>query len=364
MKLRINFLKHMTHTKIWSLGSLFACAAFMLPIGYSYAAQPLGCMIEPERIAEVGSPVVGIVESVSVERGDMVRKGQILATLRSDVERASVQVAGTRSQAEAGVRSAEAALELAHVTEKREKDLVEKKFISQQALDKSHAETAMTAQKLALAHEQLRTWNSELSLALAQLGQRTIRSPIDGIIADRYIWPGERVEEKPMFRVAKISPLRVEMVVTAALYGTISKDMQLSIIPQLPNTQPLQANVVLVDKLIDGPSNTFRVRAEIPNKDSAIPSGISCKVELPDPAPSVAANTVSALPERIPAKENNEISLPAKSPVSYPAKSQKPNLQPNKLRLDTQLKQNNAIKTTSHPTTMYRRLKVKQQPIK
>ncbi|MGZ8258873.1 MAG: efflux RND transporter periplasmic adaptor subunit [Methylotenera sp.] len=264
----------------------------LLPFGYSHAAQPLGCLIEPERIAEVGSQVIGVVESVNVERGDLVRKGQVLATLRSDVERASVQVANTRSQAEAEVRSAEAALKLAHVTETREEDLVAKKFISQQALDKSHAETAMTVQKLALAREQLRTRNDELALARAQLGQRTIRSPIDGIIADRYIWPGERVEEKAMFRVAKITPLRIEMVVSAALYGSISQGMQLSVVPQMPNAQPLQAKVVLVDKLIDGASNTFRIRAEIPNKDSAIPSGLRCKVELPDPAPSAVVQTV------------------------------------------------------------------------
>lgn len=258
--------------------------ALLLPATYSLAAQPLGCLIEPERVAEVGSQVIGVVESVKVERGDIVRKGQILAVLRSDVERASVEVANTRSQTEAEIRSAEANLRLARITQKRQEDLVTKHFISQQALDKSSADTAIAEQKLALSKEQLRTSGSELALARAQLGQRTIRSPIDGIITDRYVWPGERVEEKALFRVAKINPLRVEMLVSASSYGTISKGMQLSVVPQLPNFQALDATVVLVDKLIDGASNTFRVRAEIKNPDSAIPSGLRCKVELPEPA--------------------------------------------------------------------------------
>jgi len=261
-----------------------------LPFSYAQAAEPLGCIIEPERVAEVGSPVIGVVESIRVERGDIVKKGQILATLRADVERASVDVAATRSQAEAEVRSAEATLRLARVTQKRQEDLVGKRFISQQALDKSIADTAISEQKLALTREQLRTWNSELSLARAQLGQRVIRSPIDGIIADRYIWPGERVEEKAMFRVAQINPLRVEMVISAAQYGTISKGMQLNVVPQMPSAQVLEATVVLVDKLIDGASNTFRVRAEILNKDSAIPSGLRCKVKLPDATQPVIRN--------------------------------------------------------------------------
>ena len=277
----------------------------LLPSTYAQAAEPLGCIIEPERLAEVGSPVIGIVESVLVERGDLVKKGQVLATLRAEVERASVDVASTRSKMEADVRSAEAALKYAQVTQKRQEELVSKRFLSQQALDKAIADTAISEQKLVLSREVLRNSNSELSLARAQLGQRVIRSPISGIIADRYIWAGERVEEKPMFRVAQISPLRVEMVLSASLYGTVTKGMKLNVVPQIPNTQMLEANVVLVDKLIDGASNTFRVRAEIPNADSKIPSGLRCKVKLPDPITPVIRNDSGTSPTPNKTSTNN-----------------------------------------------------------
>ncbi len=262
----------------------------LLVHGVTNAAQPLGCLLEPDRIAEVGSPVVGIVGAVNVERGATVRKGQVLATLRSDVERASVDIAKTRAQAEADVRTAEANLKLARVTQQRGEELVGKKFISQQALDKSIAEAAIAEQKLKLAREQLDVWNSELGLARAQLGQRSIRSPIDGIIAERYVWPGERVEEKALFKVAKINPLRVEMVLPATLYGTLSKDMLINVTPELPGSEALEAKVILVDKLIDGASNTFRVRAEIPNEDMLLPAGVRCKAELPDPPGTIAAD--------------------------------------------------------------------------
>jgi membrane fusion protein, heavy metal efflux system len=285
---KINYFKLMPFRHLLRAKCLLACTLF-LPLTYSYAAQPLGCLIEPERIAEIGSQVIGVVESVNVERGDVVRKGQVLATLRADVERASVQVAQSRNQTIAEVRTAEANLNLARVTQKRQEDLVDRHFISRQALDKSIADTAIAEQRLALSREQLRTSGSELALARAQLNQRTIRSPISGIVTDRFVGAGERVEEKALFRIAKIDPLRVEMVVSAASYGTISKGMWISVVPQLPNMQPLEAKVVLVDKLIDGASNTFRVRATIQNKDFAIPSGLRCKVELPEPNISSAA---------------------------------------------------------------------------
>jgi cobalt-zinc-cadmium efflux system membrane fusion protein len=50
-----------------------------------HGAQPLGCLIEPEQVAEVGSPVIGVVEAIRVERGDRVAKRQVIAVLRDEV---------------------------------------------------------------------------------------------------------------------------------------------------------------------------------------------------------------------------------------------------------------------------------------
>jgi membrane fusion protein, heavy metal efflux system len=279
-------------------------SGLLLSFHASQAAQPLGCLIEPERVVEIGSQVIGVVDKVNVERGDVVRKGQVLATLRADVERASVGVASSRSQVQADIRAAEANLALLQITQKRQETLVHMRFVSEQSLDKARADTEIAKQKLALSREELRTSSSELSLARAQLDQRTIRSPIDGIVTDRNIEPGERVEEKALFRIAKINPLRVEMVVSATSYGSISKGMEFKVVPQLPNIPTLDAKVTLVDKLIDGASNTFRVRAEIQNPNSEIPSGLRCKVELPEtevqnsasisPAAPVSVSPVSA----------------------------------------------------------------------
>lgn len=246
----------------------------------AFALVPLGCLIEPSQIAQVGSQVVGVTETVNVERGDAVKKGQILATLKSDYEKANVDIANTRSQLEADVRSAEANLELARITEKRGVDLVQKKFLSQQALDKSHAETVLAEQRLAFAKEQLRISGGELNVARAQLGLRSIRAPFDGIVAERFIWPGERVEDKPLFKIVKINPLRVEIVAPVELYGQVEKSQIIQIKPDLANTASVDAKVVLVDKVIDGASNTFRIRAEIDNQTAEIPSGLRCKATI------------------------------------------------------------------------------------
>ena len=250
-------------------------------VGATHAAQPpLRCVIEPDRQAEVGSAVIGVVETILVERGDIVKQGQLLATLKATVERASVSAATVRAQADADIQAASANFDFQKQKLARTEELMQKKFVSAQALDQVRAETSVAEQRLAQAREQRRVAGKELEFAHAQLGMRQIRAPFGGVVADRYINVGERVEQKPMFRLAKIDPLRVEIIVPAAAYGTVQKGVFAQIMPELPNAARLDAKVVLVDRMIDAASNTFRVRAELPNAKAAIPSGLRCRAEI------------------------------------------------------------------------------------
>ena len=246
----------------------------------SWGDGRLLCLIQPERVAEVGSPVVGIVDSIRVDSGDRVKKGQVLAKLRSRVEAASLQVAKTRAQADADVRAARANYLYLKQQHTRSEELFEQKFISQAALDKSRAETKIAREKLTQAQKQLDIWKRQVDLAKAQLELRAIRAPFSGVIAERYVTIGERIEDRPMFRIALVDPLRVEVLVPAAMFGTVRNGMIASVLPGLPNADEVDAEVVFVDKFIDAASNTFRVRASLPNKNGEIPSGLRCTAQL------------------------------------------------------------------------------------
>jgi len=93
--------------KPWTLA-----LAAVLP-GGALRAEVMGCLIEPDRVADVGSQSVGVIERLLVERGDTVAAGQLVARLAAQVERASLSVAEARSQADAEVKQAEAAYLLA-----------------------------------------------------------------------------------------------------------------------------------------------------------------------------------------------------------------------------------------------------------
>lgn len=250
------------------------------------AAQPIGCIIEPDEVAEVGSPVIGVIQSISVQRGDTVRRGQVIAILRNDVERASLELARSRARADAEEKAALASYDFARQRLARTVELHGKQFISKQALDQAEAEARVAGHKLAQAREQQHALARESALASARLEERTIRSPIDGVIAERYLAAGERVEEKALVRVAKIDPLRVEVILPSAMFGAVSEGASARIVPEMPGAAPLAAKVALVDKMLDAPSNTFRVRLRLPNPKGVIPAGVRCKADFPGLEPA------------------------------------------------------------------------------
>lgn len=256
-------------------------AATVLLAPHVVWADSLGCLIEPSRVADVGSPVLGVLQEVKVDRGDVVKKGQVLAVLRADIERAQLSVATSRAQAEAELQAAAKAYDFAQKKRDRTEDLFKKQFVSSQALDQAIAEAQVAEARLRQAREQTRHSKQEVGLASAQLEMRTIKSPIDGIVIDRYLDSGERVEDRPILKVATISPLRVEVVLPAALYGRVQPGVVATVKPDLASLPSVQGKVSLVDRVIDPASNTFRARLELPNADGALPAGLRCKAQFP-----------------------------------------------------------------------------------
>lgn len=248
------------------------------------AAAPLACLIEPSEVVEVGSSVIGVLDRVQVDRGAVVRRGQPLAYIRSDVERAALSMTEVRAHAEAELKAAESNHEFARRNHVRATELKQKNFISAQALEQSETELKLAAQKIAQAREQQRLTQEELTLARAQVAQRVIKSPIDGVVVERYLNAGERIEERPIVRLAKLDPLRVEVIVPAAHFKHVRPGMVATVRPELPDTAGLEAKIVLVDKVVDTASNTFRVRLELPNPDNKLPAGVRCKADLDLPS--------------------------------------------------------------------------------
>lgn len=251
-------------------------------------AELLGCLIEPDRVADVGIQGTGVIERIFVERGDVVKAGQVLARLSDQVEKAAASVSEAKAKADAETKQAIANNELAQRKLERTRELVKRDFMSDQALEQAEAEVHIADQAVKQAREAQRVAERELHVSNAQLNERKVRSPFAGLVLERYRTEGERIEREPVLRVARIDPLRVEVIVPAMQFGTMKLGQIATVTTDLPDQATLSAKVILIDRVIDPASNSFRVRLTVPNPGNRIPSGVRCRISFGTAVPADA----------------------------------------------------------------------------
>lgn len=242
-------------------------------------AAPLACLIEPSQVVDIGSPVVGVIATVAVERGDVVRRGAVVATLRRDVERANLSAASQRSEVQAELRAARAAADLARSKLVRAEDLRRQNFISEVAVEQARSEAEVASRRIDAVREQQRAAASDTETARTQFAQRELTATINGVVVERFLHPGERVDDKPILRIARLHPLRVELVLPLSDLGRLKAGDTVQIKPDYPGATRTAATVERVDQMVDAASRTFRARLTLPNPDHAILAGVRC---LPD----------------------------------------------------------------------------------
>jgi RND family efflux transporter MFP subunit len=240
----------------------------------------LPCIIESSESVDLGSSVTGIIQDILKERSASVKKGEVIVKLEADVERKTVDLASLRVSDGSELKSAELAREYAEREKSRNFALYQKNLVSKQAVDKAITEAALAKEKLKQARSNKAQAKQELVVASAQLNQRILRSPISGVITDRYLSIGNRVQNEAILRIEKINPLNVEVVVPADYYNKIVPGDQMKITPSLPGFAEQSATVMITDKVIDAGSNTFRVTLELPNDKELIPAGARCTAKL------------------------------------------------------------------------------------
>jgi len=253
-----------------------------LPLSAALAAEEFDCIAEARQMVDIRSPVEGLIDRVPVDRGDPVRKGQVVVTMESGPEQAALAIARAKAAQKGPVEAAQARVEFAKSKEKRQEELYQQKFVSSSALDEARTERKLAESELHVAVENQQLADLEVTRAQELLRLRTIRSPIDGVVVQRYLKPGEFATSNmkdPILKLAEVDPLNVEVVLPAALYGKIKRGDRADVTPETPN-KSFPARVIVVDRVIDAASGTFGVRLELRNPDNIIPAGAKCRARF------------------------------------------------------------------------------------
>jgi RND family efflux transporter MFP subunit len=255
---------------------------FAIQGGAIAQTRTFDCLLEPRQKIKLATPVAGVLKQVVVDRGEVVRKGQIVAQLESGVEQAMLELAEARAESDASVKAREA--RLVFLTKKRERTtgLLGKGAATAAALDEIESDYGVASQELREAQANMRIARLDAVRASEVLRLRSIASPIDGVVAERNLLGGEYAyEQAPIMTIAQIDPLNVEVFVPVALYGTIRTGMEAAVVGERPVGGRYTATVEVIDPLIDARSGTFGIRLLLQNPDNKIPAGLRCKVEFP-----------------------------------------------------------------------------------
>jgi RND family efflux transporter MFP subunit len=261
---------------------LAATAGFTASAEQSSAAllPELDCVVQPSEVIDIGSAVPGLVKQLHVDRNDLVTKGATVAALESGVEQAAVNLAMARAKINTEIELQKESAAFGRMTVRRNQKLLHNASISMQDMDQLQHETRIAEMRVRQAQDNKHIAMLEYQRARAILERLTIRSPIDGVVIERFKLPGEYVDEKPMLRLAKLDPLHVEVIVPVEHLGQITPGMHAEVTAVLPGAQPYLATVDQVDRVADAASGTFGVRLTLPNPDYTIPAGLRCKMQF------------------------------------------------------------------------------------
>ncbi len=251
-----------------------------------FADRAFDCMIAPNEVIDIGSPVTGVIEEMPVERSDSVEAGQVLVRLEANVELAAVEVATARAKRQVDIQASQATLDLDQKRKARADRLFENNALSLDQRQEVEAEAKLSGIELKRAREDQRLASLQLAQAQAALGRRTIKSPVSGIVVERLMAPGEVVDEETVLRVAQVDPLRVEAILPSSWFGRLERGNRAEIVPEPPHDQARTAEVAIVDRIIDGASGTFGVQLRLANPDQELPAGLRCTVRFAEADPA------------------------------------------------------------------------------
>lgn len=229
---------------------------------------PLSGSLTPVVQATVKSKVAGELLSVTVREGQTVSKGTVLARIETRNQQA--QVDSQRATAE----KARADLAMTKLELDNNQRLLDKKFIAPTVVDTSKSAYAAAAAGLKAAEAMAR-------LAEIGLEDAVVRAPIDGVVAQRMVQPGEKVSpDEPLLSLVDLSLLELEAPAPASEVPLIKVGQSVRFRVDGFGTRPFEGKVERINPVAEAGSRSLKVYLSVPNADGSLKGGMFAKGTL------------------------------------------------------------------------------------
>ncbi len=210
--------------------------------------------LAPQRAVEVVAKTSGLVSKLLVEEGDKVRAGQTLARLDEQELLIALKQARIRAQ------------NMKRVFD-RTAEMFQKNLVSKQAYDDArfNYETAQTQYE-----------DAKLRVDYTQ-----IKSPIDGVITERLIEVGQRVNlNQVLFRVGDFDPLLARIYVPEKDMGKLHVGQEAEITVEAAPDKKFKGVVSMISPVVDPASGTTKVTLEIHDRSGTLRPGMFANVHI------------------------------------------------------------------------------------
>jgi membrane fusion protein (multidrug efflux system) len=232
--------------------------------------------LRPWKATTLYSKVGGYLSKITVDVGDHVRAGQLIAEVQAP-------------ELEAEYKSALSEMDNRERIAQRTRDLATKGFFSQQALDNADTD--------------VRTSRGRVDTLRSQMGYRSLYAPYAGVVTGRYVDPGalitnaanNQTSSQPVVTVSDPSKLRVSVYVEQVDAGQVLPGTEAEIIDTASPSQRIKAKVSRVAGELDARTRTMLAEVDFDNRAGTFIPGSFVNVSLTVPQTSYIEIPASAL---------------------------------------------------------------------
>lgn len=229
--------------------------------------------LEAIREVTVFSRLNALVSELAVEEGDTVREGALLARLddrevRNELAQAEIAV----SQSEVALEQARVKAQLSKASFERAQSLFEQRLTSREEFDQASLANRTDSLALENAQRQLEAARARLEAARIQLDYTTVVSPISGVVTQRLVDVGSRVNPgEALFQVQEFPPLWARIHVPERVLPQLRLGQAARLKVETYPGREFSGVIKMISPTVDANTGTVKVTLELRNPGSLRP---------------------------------------------------------------------------------------------
>ncbi|SMP76127.1 RND family efflux transporter, MFP subunit [Neorhodopirellula lusitana] len=259
-----------------------------VPIALTLFALPASAIevetfTQPYRSVNVAAAEMGVIDELLVKEGDVVKRSQTVAKLDESVLQASLKVAEATMKATSRERTAESEVSLCQQQLQSYRQLHDAGNATQREVDRAENNYWQAMTRLQSVREEMEIRKLEHDRIVTQIQQRSVDSPLDGVVVAIAKEAGEFVSptDPVLMQIVVLDQLRAVFSVPMSMVEPLRQDQEITVRVG-HNNKSVAAVIETVSPVVNAESASVRVTIRLENAKRELRSGVVCRWDLDD----------------------------------------------------------------------------------